>query len=404
MGVGSTVTDRPSPFSAAEQSLGYIYQPRYALLKILELPEESAIFLEKEDDLDFVMEGGRRSLTSLKHKATGDVLTDLSVDFWKSVRIWLTYYLKTGGLASRGRFILVSTASISESSFLVEFTDRSPGAVDRVTGAQAALAGTKSSTVIAIRDELAVLNEDQLRDFYDRITIIDAAPRITELPALIAHHLRSVHRDCRDAVFERLEGWWNDLMIRMLAGDRVEPVYGHEVSDKLNSINEEYRSDNLPITFRDRVPNGQIDAANDPRLFVEQLRALELPVTRIQRAILDYYRAFEQRSSWARESLLVSGEIEEYEDRLLDEWALYKEVLFEHLDRSSDAAACLAAGRELYRWAELETLHLRIRERVTEPYVVRGAFHILANAQPQPRVHWHPQFLDQLQRLLGVAA
>jgi hypothetical protein len=45
-----------------------------------------------------------------------------------------------------------------------------------------------------------------------------------------------------------------------------------------------------------------------------------------------------------------------------------------------------------------------IRERVTEPYVVRGAFHILANARPSPRVYWHPRFLRHLGKLLGVAA
>jgi hypothetical protein len=101
---------------------------------------------------------------------------------------------------------------------------------------------------------------------------------------------------------------------------------------------------------------------------------------------------------------LVSGEIEEYEDRLVDEWSRYREVIFEKLDEASADAACLAAGKELYRWAELETSTLRIRERVTEPYVVRGAFHILANSRPRPRVYWHPRFLQRLEQLLGVAA
>ena len=66
--------------------------------------------------------------------------------------------------------------------------------------------------------------------------------------------------------------------------------------------------------------------------------------------------------------------------------------------------ACLRAGKELYRWAEMETSMLRIRERVTEPYVVRGAFHILANARPSPRVYWHPRFPQRLGEILGVAA
>jgi hypothetical protein len=216
--------------------------------------------------------------------------------------------------------------------------------------------------------------------------------------------LRTIRRESRAALFERLEGWWTDVVIKILSGHRKEPVYGYEVSDKLSALAEGYRTDNLPITFRNRLPDGKIDVANDPRIFVEQLRLLELSATRIQNAIIDYYRAFEQRSSWARESLVVSGEIEEYEDRLFDEWTRYREIVFEGLNGSSEDDACLRAGKELYRWAEMETSMLRIRERVTEPYVVRGAFHILANARPSPRVYWHPRFLQRLGELLGVAA
>ncbi len=76
-------------YSAGEQGLGYSYQPRFALLHLLQLPEDTAVFIEKDDDLDFVGSDGGKSLASLKHKASGDRLTDLSTDFWKSVRIWL---------------------------------------------------------------------------------------------------------------------------------------------------------------------------------------------------------------------------------------------------------------------------------------------------------------------------
>jgi hypothetical protein len=39
-------------FSAAEQGLGYIYQGRFALLKILELPESTGVLIEKNDDIE----------------------------------------------------------------------------------------------------------------------------------------------------------------------------------------------------------------------------------------------------------------------------------------------------------------------------------------------------------------
>lgn len=40
-------------FSAGEQALGYLYQVRYALLQMIRLPEDSACFIERDDDLDF---------------------------------------------------------------------------------------------------------------------------------------------------------------------------------------------------------------------------------------------------------------------------------------------------------------------------------------------------------------
>ncbi len=397
-------SDARSPYSAAEQGLGYIYQARFALLKILELPEDSSLLLEKEDDVDFDNAAGRKSLMSLKHKAVGDTLTDLATDFWKSVRIWLAHYKANGRIGCDARFMLFTTGAVSAHSTLTVFKDEDVDGEARAQVVQEPLAKSKSVLVVAVRKELETLTAAELADFNSRITIADATLRITEIPSVVINqHLRIIRRESRPFVFERLEGWWMDQAIRLLAGDRMAAISGVEVSDKLSAMAEEYRNDNLPITFRQRQPP-DMDVANDPRLFVNQLRSLELSTTRLQAAIIDYYRAFEQRSNWARENLLVSNEIEEYEDRLIDEWSRYKEVVFETISDKSDDAACLAAGRELYRWAELETTSLRIRERVTEPYVVRGAFHILANSRPQPHVHWHPRFLARLAQILRKAA
>jgi hypothetical protein len=399
------VTDGRSPFSAAEQGLGYIYQARFALLKILALPENNSILLEKGDDVEFMADSGVKSLGSLKHKAVGDALSNLSVDFWKSVRIWLAHYLEHGRISSDSRFILFTTAEISDGSFLKLFVDDQNEGNIRAKAAFEALEKSKSQAISLIRAELAQLTAQELPDFYSRIVIADASPRITEIPQIVIdQHLRTVRREFRQLLFERLEGWWMDLVIKMLSGQRKEAILGYEISDKLSLLAEEYRSDNLPITFRNRLPDGNIDVDKDPRLFVEQLRMLEISPTRIQNAVIDYYRAFEQRSGWARESLLISGEVEEYEDKLIDEWTRYREVIFESISDTSEAEACINAGKELYRWAELETSSLRIRERVTEPYVVRGTFHILANARPNPKVYWHPRFLKRLAELLGVAA
>ncbi|MBX3686240.1 MAG: hypothetical protein KF909_08885 [Rhodocyclaceae bacterium] len=399
-------------FSAGEQGLGYIYQARLALLQLLQLPEDTAIFLEKDDDLDFVDGEGGKSLASLKHKAIGDRLTDLSTDFWKSVNIWLTRYKRDGRATSNLRFFLFTTGTVSRGSFLARLLPDQPVATGDVTTltelADAALAGSTSRLIAPIATAFNELSDPEKQDFLERILILDGSPRISDIPALIRDkHMRSIRREHREFVFERLEGWWTDAVIKQLAGARPEGIFGYEVSDKLSNFAEEYKADNLPITFRGKVPTDEIDTDADPRLFVAQLREIGISSNRIRSAILDYYRAFEQRSAWARENLLALGEVEEYEDRLADEWGRYKDVAFEKLKDDSAEEALREAGTTLYNWAEFETgkiESLRIRARVTEPYVLRGSFHILADATPEPKVFWHPRFLDRLGELLGVAS
>ncbi len=398
-------------YSAGEQGLGYIYQARLALLHLLQLPEDTAVFLEKDDDLDFIDGDGGKSLASLKHKAVGDRLTDLSTDFWKSVNIWLARYKRDDRAASNMRFFLFTTGTVSAESFLTRFLPNQPfdsSNTDTLTMlADAVLGKSKSKLIMQIATEFNELNDPEKQDFLERILILDASPRIGDIPSAIKDKcMRSVRREHREFVFERLEGWWNDTVIKQLTGSRTEGVFGYEVSDKLCAFAEEYKADNLPITFRGKVPVDEIDTETDPRLFVAQLREIGISSNRIRSAILDYYRAFEQRSAWARENLLVSGEVEEYEDRLVDEWDRYKDVIFEKLIDDSVEDALREAGATLYNWAEFETgkiESLRIRTRVTEPYVLRGSFHILADTSPEPRLYWHPRFLDRLGKALGVA-
>ena len=400
--MASTISDR---FSAGEQGLGYLYQGRFALLQILKLDESNSVFIEKDDDVDLVDANGRKTLGSLKHRAVGNRLTDLSTDFWKSVRIWLARYRRDGGVQSNLRFFLFTTSTVGSTSFLQSFTPgASATALSRTAQTAAALARATTELIKDVGAELRGLSDAEQDDFFSRISIFEEGPRIDELPALIMeHHMRSVRREFRLHVFERLEGWWNDQVINLLAGKRKEPLAGSEVSDKLSAFADEYKADNLPITFQRAVPEQAPDAETDPRLFVMQLREIGISTTRIRMAILDYYRAFEQRSAWARQQLLNADEMELYEDRLIGEWSRYKEILFEDLGPESAETKLLAAGKELYKWAEMESDHLKIRERVTEPYVIRGGFHILANERPAPRVHWHPRFLERVGALLGSA-
>ena len=393
--------DEASQFSASEPALGYLYQLRYALLQILRLPEETTCFIEKDDDIDFTDADEGRILASLKHKAPGDALTDLSPDFWKSVRIWLTNYLNETKKPSSAKYILCTTGTVQVGSLLASFLPNTP--LDGKLSARITevLAGSDSKTIKKTTDLLTQLPQDQWSDFFRRITIYDCLERIQDVPELIiTEKLRTVRTQFRRPVYERLEGWWTNECIELLTGNRQDPFRSSEVSEMLSSITEQFREDNLPIDFENAEPVQGVNPDSDDRYFVKQLRAVGLGSGRITRAILDYYRAFEQRGKWQRENVTLTGEIGEYDDRLVDEWARIREIVFEELKADSSEEILQATGRKLLN--DLSTRdhpNLRIRADVTATYVVMGSFHMLANEEV-PRVHWHPRFTERMAEIL----
>ena len=388
-------------FSASEPALGYLYQPRYALLQLLRFSEETVCFIERDDDIDFTDAEEGRILASLKHKAPGDTLTDLSPDFWKSVRIWLDYYLKNNFTTASVSFFLFTTGSVAVGSFLEAFlpnVSRDGALADRVS---AVLEKSKSKTIKKTKDLLEDLPRDKWSDFFRRITIFDHQERIQDIPQLIIDEkLRTVRPQFRRPVYEHLEGWWNNACIDLLTGKRSEPLRGAEVSEMLSFIAEQFREDNLPIDFEHAEPEEGVNPDSDERYFVKQLRAVGLQSDRLRRAILDYYRAFEQRGLWLRENAELSGELELYDDRLVDEWARLREIVFEELADDTPEELLQATGRELLnRLTTSDHSNLRIRPRVSATFVTMGSYHMLSNEET-PRVHWHPRFEARMKEIL----
>jgi len=394
--------DDKSKYSAGAQALGYIYQSRFALLQMLQMSEDTAMFIERSDDLEFIKEG-ELSLASLKHKSEGDKVSDLSVDFWKSVNIWIDRYLSSNYDSDELSFFLFTTSEISNGSFIEKLCPGKTRDVDNaISIANDAIDKTENKIIIKIKGKLSKLSQVEKADFYGRIFIFNNTVRIEDIPSEIQNkYMRTVPRKNRESVFEKLEGWWGDLIIRLLTGERENSVYSREISDKLAQIHDQYKSDNLPITFQNSRPS-EIDVNTDDRVFVRQLREIGVSSARIETAILDYYRAFEQRAEWAREQLLMNEEINSYEDRLIEEWKRMKDIVLDEVDEETSEITLNKVGRNIYKWVEMNTKHLRIRERVEHTFVVTGSYHILANHHPMPKVFWHPLFLEKIEETVDV--
>ena len=393
-------------FSAKNPALGYLYQIRYALYILLRSREEGKVSIEILDDVSWEQDGKPIELLQLKHHISKQAsLTDSSPDFWNTIRVWSTK-LKDGQVTLPDTILsLVTTATASEGSIaalLKPGTSKEPrqNAYQKMLNvvAQSENQGLKKAF-----DAFMDLPEDLRIQLVDAIFVIDSSQNIQDISSEIKQLLIGIRSNNLDAVYETLEGWWFNLAIQVLTSKSLDnqKIQKGLVLDKIASINDEYKPDFLPIDYLHEYPPEPIDLNSDSRLFVWQLRAIMIQDRRIEKAILDYYRAFNQIGRWTRFNLLMNDELVDYQAKLIDEWERYCDRLKDKPDYdNSTTDKCVEIGKQVYDWMESEA-DIRIRQRVDEHYVMRGNYHLLADENP-PRIFWHPKFIEQLLQLVAI--
>ncbi len=389
-----------TPFSAEHSMVGYIFQIRYALLVSLQKVRKNVEFtvsIETFDDV--VFDGGvnAKELLQTKHHIDrkGD-LSDASVDLWKTIRIWCEY-AKQKGITDDKTFFLITTSQASEGSIAYYLRDGKARdlqkAIERLN--EVAMSST-NATNTPCYDSFKTLGKE-LRDvLFSRIFIVDAAPSIKDIDTALNNELAFVtERKFLEQLIKRLEGWWFQRTIKHLNDTSREPILREEIDAEITRLREQFKDDNLPID--DDIINAEVDASGyKNRVFVHQLELIEINRNRIMFAIRDYFRAFEQRSRWLQNGLLLVGDLSRYEKKLIEEWQLQFEQMKQNIGEEAAEEEKKRIAQELYKWVESNS-HQLIRSGVTEPFVARGTYQILADIKT---VGWHPEFITRLQQLL----
>lgn len=386
-------------FSAADSALGYLYQCRVALVSTLQRIRAGGDFtvaLETLDDVVFEKEGEAPELLQTKHHRTHCAnLTDASPDLWKSFRIWCEG-LAANTIPAGTSFYLITTSQTSDGSAAHHL---------RVVGRDVATARERLHATAATstnRDNKSAyeaflaLNEDQQRTLLEAVFVVDSSPTIAELDDRLKAEVRwAAEKQHLDAFVSRLEGWWFRRAIQQLqARDGSSFILSREIEAQMDDLREQFKRDALPID--EDILAATVDASGyQNRVFVQQLRLCNIGAQRVLAAVREYFRAFEQRSRWLREDLLLVGELDRYEQRLIEEWELIFERIKDDLGEETAEEAKVRAAKDVYRWVEESVFP--IRASVTEPFVTRGSFHMLSD---RLRVGWHPEFLDRLRHLL----
>lgn len=387
-----------SQHSAAGQAAGYQYQSELALLRLLQRRQPRLVlFTERFDDFEIEDGDGPLDIVQAKHHLRGGELTDTSADLWRTMNAWMSLIARLD-VDEIPSFLLLTTSTApagSAASLLHDGQDRdAEAALERLR----AVAGRdEGATTQAWRTRFCDLPDDQQRLLVEHITVADEQPKLIDVQAqLEAEFSSTVRPEHRVGLVNSLRGWWFGQIARMLSGAQ-QGVAIEDVWSQLYELRDSYHVDNLPFDYNVPEPSEDEEQHYVASTFTSQLRIVDIAEARIKLAIRDYHRAYANASLWAREGLLLPGELTSYEQRIKDEWERHFERMRQDIGDDSTDDAMRTAGRKLWEFLDDGGMMPRLRPLLDEVTVTRGTLHTLADDE---RIGWHPEFRERLRELI----
>lgn len=384
-------TTPASIFSATEPSLGYIYQIRYGLLLIVSAKDDDAnLLIEQIDDISIDTSGNLDVYQTKYHLNSVANLTNASSDLWKTIRVWSEQIISGTIDPEKTIFNLITTANA---------TDTIPTSLKYSTKATRDLAAiqtellsitttSKSKTNAEGYKSFQSLTDAQQKQLIKNIVVSDSSIDINEAKTGILAELRYASTKT-EALYERLEGWFLDQVIKQLLSLR-NSITAKEVRERIIDISDTLKADNLPSDFHQSIAHDESQLAPfRSQTFVKQLELIKLNDKLKNHAISDYYRAFSQKSKWLRDGLINAMDEVKYDEQLRDDWDKKFALISDEIPSETPDAKS-ERGQTFYKKFYVETHpQVHIKERFKESYMVTGSCQMLADKK---RVGWHPEF------------
>ncbi len=370
--------------------LGYLYQCREALLLAIvetKLRPGLSVSIERFDDVAFEQNGTILEQLQLKHHVGAASLSDMSIDLWKTLRIWSEQTSNNLNLPFERRFMIITTAQapVGSAAELLRFPRPSADAEEKArlllctaansSANQATASGRKAFLALSEHDQRNLIAAIRVHDY--ALSITDARSEIEDLLTFAAPDGRVAH------LVDHLEGWWFVQVVNCLSKSDALAISLLALRSKIEEIASAFRTGELLISPDVLTVSAEDLSTSDNRIFVKQMRCIDVAEESIELAKLDYYRATAQRSTWARETVLLDGEAGRYDAELVER------LTRERLARESNGKPVSdddkkVFGRGLFHWASRTQLPFRNRH---EQWLCSGSYQILADSVT---VGWHP--------------
>jgi len=392
-----------SDHSAIPSVLGYQYQTNWGLYELLRnrvSRPDHALTLEMFDDVAWDADGRPTDLLQLKlHVNATGTLGNSSDDIWRTMGVWIDNGRPRDPLGPALSLITNSVASSGSAAFLLRDDDARDTSAALMMLESAARTSTNEATAKS-RAKFMKLTPSERFTFVDRIYVVDGSPDLEDIDDRVREVLWAAMPLGREnAYMDLVWRWWGRVAVDMLRRRRPA-ITVPELATQLDAIRDMFTADNLPtvIELADVDKDAVLVNLAD-RTFVKQMMWVGIGPVNLRAAVIDYYRAYSQTTTWLDRHIVGLSELERFEDNLRDEWERAFENMCEALSADATNEDKQAAGKQLLQHLTESTL--TVRSRYTDQFYARGKRHELAD---RGQVGWHPEFLKHLEELLTPAA
>ena len=391
-----------SSFSAQEPALGYYYQIIRGLVLLLYENRMTSPCLSFEclDDIAIEDEGSVKSdkveLYQAKLHITPAQMTDRSTDFWKTIRVW-SEGIKDGTFdPSTTIFTLITTASISEDSFLnLFFSDKEEDRKKILTTMESIATESTNKSNKAGYEAFSILTEEQKQGLINNIRIHDSNVSIEDTMEQLRYRLElTASSSALERLIDSVLGWWFRMGVDMLQAKSKQTISKVTVKNYIQACRDQIRVDALPDDFYEKVEidDAALEESKD-KTFVRQLSIVDATKREKKAAIGDYQRAYGQRSKWLRDGLVAQTEYDTFDADLQEGWNSRFELMQDETEgQSGDERK--KAGHAFNRKNYVDPQYqLPLFRNKASLYITKGSYQMLSNDQI---IGWHPDYKDLL--------
>ncbi|WP_242917369.1 ABC-three component system protein [Pontibacter liquoris] len=392
----------PNKHSASSSLLGYLYQGYFALLQLLQAPDNSYVSIETQDDIELA-DQNNKSLLQLKHSlGSPPPLTVKNDGLWKTIDIWCKYS-KDSEIT---RLMYVTSATVGENDKL-KLVENSLCPVDSLEELADALE-TEAKRVLEEREfarknnrkklphevkykgcqAFLTLESNQRHLLIGKVMVLSQAVNITNIKSEVELNLLLLPQKYRSLVSEKILEWWGLRVVRSLYDKSEERISCTEVKDKIVEIVQECKDDFLSDDYGEKEPDDLNMYSGS--LMEKQITLVSGGKARVVRATKARWKAMKQRSAWLLNNISLAPKLAAFDRSLIQEWKDEFDVMKEDCEDLSNDKKC-EKGLELLDWSHKKapTSIPPIVERWNSAYLVRGSYQELAD---KGEVGWHPSY------------